>query len=102
MTDPRNDPRIQELARNLIRAHIGIAIDAADEARQTHANPVIQAAIAQAHALTAIAMLLDKLLTLAEDVVESAEVDDEDEPITERTQPLVYTVARVIGGEILH
>ena len=92
---------IDELIRKHIGTHIGAACDAADEA-STHANPTIQAAIAQAHALTAIAMLLDRLLTLAEDVVESAEVDDEDEPITERTQPLVYTVARVIGGEILH
>ena len=84
----------------LIRSHIHAASQAADEA-STHANPVIQAAIAQAHALTAIAVLLDKMLTLAEDVVESAEVDD-DEPIAERTQPLVYTVAHIIGGEILH
>ena len=85
----------------LIHSHITAAAFAANEASQTYANPTIQAAIAQAHALTAIAVLLDKMLTLAEDVVESAEVD-EDEPITERTQPLVYTVARVIGGEILH
>lgn len=85
----------------LIRTHIKTASRAANEA-STHANPTIQAAIAQAHALTAIAILLDKILTLAEDVVESAEVDDDDEPITEHTQPLVYTVARVIGGEILH
>ncbi len=85
----------------LIRSHIHAASQAANEASQTHANPAILAAISQAHALTAIAVLLDKMLTLAEDVVESAEVD-EDEPITERTQPLVYTVARVIGGEILH
>lgn len=81
--------------------HIHAASQAADEA-STHANSAILAAISQAHALTAIAVLLDKMLTLAEDVVESAEVDEDDEPITERTQPLVYTVARVIGGEILH
>ncbi len=84
----------------LIRTHIHAASQAASEA-STQANPAIQAAIAQAHALTAVAMLLDRILTLAEDVVESAEVD-EDEPITERTQPLVYTVAHIIGGEILH
>lgn len=86
----------------LIRTHIQTASHAAGEASQTHANPAILAAIAQAHALTAVAMLLDRILTLAEDVVESAEVDDDDEPITEHTQPLVYTVAHVIGGEIMH
>jgi len=86
----------------LIHSHITAAAFAADEASQTHANPAILAAIAQAHALTAIAVLLDKMLTLAEDVVESAEVDEDDEPITEPARPLVYAVARVIGGEILH
>jgi len=87
----------------LIRTHIKTASQAAGEASQTYAaNPTIQAAISQAHALTAIAILLDKILTLAEDVVESAEVDEDDQPISEVTQPLVYTVAHVIGGEILH
>ncbi len=86
----------------LIHSHITAASQAATDASQTYANPTIQAAIAQAHALTAIAILLDRMLTLAEDVVESAETDD-DEPITERTQPLVYaTDARIVGGEILH
>ncbi len=76
----------------LIRSHIHAASQAANEA-STHANPVIQAAIAQAHALTAIAMLMSDLFALAESVVEENE---------EPARPLVYTLAHIVGGEILH
>jgi hypothetical protein len=76
-----------------ITAHIQAASHAAEEAVYTQANPTIHAAIAQAHALTAVAMLLERLLAL---------VEEDEEAASEPAKPLLYTVAHIVGGEILH
>ncbi len=65
-----------------IAAHIAQASHTANAALGEHANPTIQAAIAQAHALTAIALLLQQLI----EVVESD------------AEPEMFQTVRIIGS----
>lgn len=79
-----------------IADHITAASQHAHEASQTYANPAISAAVSQAHALTAVALLLERLLT----ALDTAGAEEEEEYGPDK--PLVYAVARVVGGEIMH
>lgn len=62
--------------------HLAEAERAASHIESEHANPQVQAAVAQAHALTAIAMLLEELLAT----------------ISELKEPEPYHTVRIIGG----
>lgn len=78
MTKPTNHDNPTEQ----IAAHIINAGRAADAALGEHANPSIQAQIAQAHALTAIALLLQQLL----------------DTINNPTDDQPYQTVHIVGG----